>query len=119
MINPSASSLSTSRCVEQARQWVRAPWQAGPWDPDVAMACIQQTEHRVDATLAHRSAAWWQFVERSEWETFRAWRVAHHRMVQAWSAQDPPTLAQACVDWWQMTRKLAEIRDPNGGSLRG
>ncbi|SMC02025.1 hypothetical protein SAMN00768000_0234 [Sulfobacillus thermosulfidooxidans DSM 9293] len=101
---------TTQETLSQARRWVRVPWDAGPWDVEIARLCITQTEQRVDATLGHRSSAWWATVEQDHWEAYRAWLVAHHTMIQAWADQDAPALAQACVDWWHMTRQLADAK---------
>ncbi|PSR20664.1 MAG: hypothetical protein C7B47_17855 [Sulfobacillus thermosulfidooxidans] len=100
-----------SRLLPCARQWIRAPWAAGPWDPAVARICIEYTEQRVDATLGHRSSAWWATIERKHWETYRAWLVAHQTLIHAWTDQHAPCLAQACVDWWTFTRQLGAIRE--------
>lgn len=55
---------TTQETLSQARRWVRVPWDAGPWDVEIARLCITQTEQRVDATLGHRSSAWWATVDR-------------------------------------------------------
>lgn len=104
------TTQETASLLSQARRWVRTPWAAGPWDAEIARLCITQTEQRVDATLAHRSSTWWTTVEREHWDAYHFWLRAHQAMIHAWTDQDAPRLAQACVDWWHATRQLADSK---------